>query len=426
MHVLVCAAKLPDHDQESGSQALQHLIEYLCTDHWQVTLLVHSGHDWSRYAFALQQLGVSIFVDGITPVGDAFLVNPKELLNLGGFDLALLWSWQIANQYMPLIRRYSPRTRIIVGSVDLHFLRESRARLKRNTTSSKEALLDMTYGRALIREMNTYAVADIVLTVSQKEADIINDFTGRTDLAYYVPDAEEMPASPLGFAQRKGLLFVGGFLFEPNVDAVRYLCSDILPLLSEKLDAHPLYIVGYALEQILSPTITTVSSTKLVGWVPSVVPYYHQARLSVLPLRFGAGTKRKLLQSLFSGTPSVTTSLGAEGLGLVHEKHVLIADTTESFAAAILRLLDEELLWKHLADSGQALAYATHGREVAQSYFRNAVASALQAPPLPLHLNQKSVFANLFERIQRLPATIATHGLRKTYLRGVKFLRNSI
>src|SRR4029453_5063755 len=101
------------------------------------------------------------------------------------------------------------------------------------------------------------------------------------------------------------------------------------------------------------PPSTGLPFVRMVGWVPSVVPYLEHARLTVLPLRYGAGTKRKLLQTLAISTPAVSTAIGAEGFDLIDQTHVLIADEPATFAASIARLVQDDRLWRRLARNGR-------------------------------------------------------------------------
>ena len=141
------------------------------------------------------------------PVFDGAATPLEEVLALGRFDLALLCSWTIGELYLPVIRRVSPETRVVVNSLDLHFLRESR----RIFEGTGAAMLDEDFASQLTGELNVYAAAEAALTVSQKEADLINDLVGALDLAHAVPDSEELSPSPLAYKDRKGMVFVGGY-----------------------------------------------------------------------------------------------------------------------------------------------------------------------------------------------------------------------
>ena len=110
------------------------------------------------------------------------------------------------------------------------------------------------------------------------------------------------------------MLFVGSFQHPPNADAVRYACQEILPLVPEALRReHPLYVVGDSLDETVRAYAAETDHVRLVGWVPALAPYYERVRVVLVPLRYGAGTKRKVIQALMANVPMVATSIGAEG-----------------------------------------------------------------------------------------------------------------
>jgi len=230
----------------------------------------------------------------------------------------------------------------------------------------------------MVREMNVYAAADTVLTVSQKEADLINDLVGDPTLAFSVPDREDTDVSTVPFSDRKGILFIGNMRHPPNVEALGHLCRDILPRLDSKVTAnHPIYIVGNALTKKMYAYGSGLPNVRMVGWVPSVLPYLQRTRISVIPLLHGAGTKRKLIQALMVGTPTVSTTVGTEGLGLRDGKHVLIADDPATFAGSIVRLLKDAKLWRRLARQGRDHIMPLHGSEAVQARFMQVISTVL-------------------------------------------------
>src|SRR6185436_3655362 len=136
--------------------------------------------------------------------------------------------------------------------------------------------------------------------------------------------------------------------------AVKYFCTEIVPLLdSDLLAEHPVAVVGNALDETVRGYARHLSGVRMVGWVPSVFPYLQRARVMAIPLLYGAGTKRKLIQSLMAGTPAVSTPVGVEGLPLDDGEHVLVARDPARFAEAIGRLLTDRELWQRLASQGQ-------------------------------------------------------------------------
>lgn len=363
---LVCAPVLPEHDRESGSRRIFHLIDMLLSDHWHVSFIAENPTGERRYVRQLQQRGVATYC-GFTRVA-------HDVIAAGAFDLTLFAFWHMADRYGPLVRRLCPGTRVVVDSIDLNWLRSARRLFRFGADGGGPRALTREYADEMIREMNAYAAADGVLTVSDKEADLINDITGNARLAHAVPDHEDQPLSNVPFGERRGIVFLGNFRHPPNVDAVEHLLQDILPLLpQEVLHDHPVRIVGNGIPTELMDRARDLDAVRIVGWVPSVDPYLQHARLSVLPLRYGAGTKRKLIQSLLIGTPTVSTSIGIEGLPVTTGEHVLVADEPAAFADAIVGLATDESLWSRLQQQARAQMVSAHGRVHARNCLRRAL-----------------------------------------------------
>jgi glycosyltransferase involved in cell wall biosynthesis len=256
-----------------------------------------------------------------------------------------------------------------VDTVDIEFLRQSRRVFLKDERNGHHAALDRAYGHQAVRELNVYGAADAVLTVSQKEAELVADFLGRS-AAFSIPLAEDSIVSPVSFADRKGMFFLGNFRHPPNVQAVEYLCDSILPRVASAVRSkHPVYVVGNEFNETVLSACRRSENVKLVGWVPSVLPYLQQARVSLVPLLYGAGTKTKLIHSLMVGTPTVSTIIGVEGLNLQNDVHVMVANDPKTFASSIERLVDDEALWHRLSEQGRQFISAVHGREAVFARF---------------------------------------------------------
>lgn len=383
---LIGSYLVPRDDRDGGSRRLLDLMLLLREAGYAIDFVAANGLGNRRSVRALQRLGVAVHDDSQRYTSSGAHVRStvfEDLARSANFELALLAFWPVASWYLPIVRRVSPGTYVIVDSVDLHFLRIGRQSLHNSIGRQRPALLDAEFGLHLTAELNTYLAADAVLTVSQKEADLLGDLSGGSLLAAPV-DAEDMPPSPLCFANRAGILLLGSFEHRPNVDALQYFCREILPRIEQSLLArHPVYVVGTGpTEQVRSIT-EGLDNVKLVGWVPSVAPYFHQTRISIVPLQYGAGTKRKMIQALMSETPTVSTSIGTEGLSLHDEEHVLIADDAERFARAIERLLQDENIWLRLATTGRSHILQTHGRTAMRDQLTRVLEAVSQRDPKP-------------------------------------------
>ena len=205
------------------------------------------------------------------------------------------------------------------------------------------------------------------------------DFLG--DRVFTLPLVEDVPRSPHPLDERRGMVFVGNFRHLPNREAVEYLCGDILPLLDPRLlDRHPLTVLGNWLDQVTLAIDPASPGVNLVGWVPSVQPYLDRARLAVVPLRYGAGVKGKVVQSMMGYTPVVTTPIGAEGLDLVQGEHALIGSDAADLAAGITRLLTDDDLWHRLARQGADHVDARLRPEVVGPQFHEIVERVMARP----------------------------------------------
>jgi glycosyltransferase involved in cell wall biosynthesis len=172
----------------------------------------------------------------------------------------------------------------------------------------------------------------------------------------------------------------------PNEDAVLYFAREILPLLVSSGKEIEFRVAGIKTPksiQILSgqPGIT------IVGTVKDVAPEYARARMMVVPLRAGSGTRIKILEAFAFGVPVVSTSVGAAGLYVEHGVHLLIADTAEEFATACLRLLEDDTLAETLARNGYARLRAYHSLDHARDILHSVFPSrgVLVAPTRRAH-----------------------------------------
>ncbi len=355
---------MPEFDREGGSRRIFHFLEFLREDGWHVSFAAENGTGGERYARVLQQMGIPTYsLCRPWKGGEDARVEFDRLAGTGDFDVVLFAFWTCAETYMAAARRLSPDSLVVIDSIDIHFLRQSRRVLRDAGAAGSPPALDGAYADEARRELNAYAAADAVITVSQKEADLVNDFVGRR-IAHAIPDTEDTDVPQVPLEDRRGMLFVGNFRHPPNVQAVEFLCRAIAPRIApDILEVHPIFVVGNDPDEAVVDCCAGLEGVRLVGWVPSLAPYLARVRLSLIPLLYGAGTKRKLMQSLMVGTPSVSTPVGCEGLNLQHDRHLLIAADAAAFAADIERLVHDDPLWRRLAAEGKDFVRSVHGRK---------------------------------------------------------------
>ncbi len=186
--------------------------------------------------------------------------------------------------------------------------------------------------------------------------------------ASVVPNAYLAPDTPAGRAvvgEEPTVLFAGFHLYAPNVDGAQWLVNEVLPHLCRVVPAVRLRLVGEsvpAVDRLHDPPTVTV-----VGRVPEIEPELRRADVVAVPIRFGSGTRIKILEAFAHRIPVVATTLGAEGLRAEHERHLLLADTPTDFAAACARLLRDQPLRARLVDEAERLFWAHHSWPRAQA-----------------------------------------------------------
>ncbi len=270
--------------------------------------------------------------------------------NAGVFPVVLLYRAPFAHVYIDLIRRYTPKTQIILNTVDLHFLREEReAALLGSTKSIKSARTTKRLELAAIRKV------DCTIVLSRAEHEILQDLVPEA-YKQFIPLTQPVPGREAPFESRENVVFVGGFAHKPNVDAVHYLVREIWPLVRRELPDVGLIVVGSSVPDEVLSLGDAAAGVEIRGFVPDLASLLRDCRLTVAPLRYGAGMKGKVVNSLAHGVPCVATTMAVEGTGLVDGRDILVADDPSSYARAIVSAYTEAELWVHLSDNGVAFA----------------------------------------------------------------------
>ena len=365
--ILVVDHMVPHYDQDSGSVRMLGLLRLLGELGHAVTFLPDNLTPTEPYTGTLQQAGVEV-IFGHLSVGDYIARHLSE------FDLVVLCRKTIAGKYLLDIAGTPGHPPIAFDTVDLHFLREQReAALLDDPARRREATLTKTAELALAR------ASDQVWVVSAYEAALLRAEDPALPIAV-VPNVHAIAAVPPPRDGRRDLLFIGGFRHPPNEDAVRYFVGEIFPRIRPRIPGVRFVVVG----PNAPPAVRALASADVViaGHVPDVEPLFDQARVFVAPLRYGAGMKGKIGQSLALGVPVVTTGIGAEGMELRDREHALIADAPEEFAARVVELYTDATQWTRLSEQGRRHVDALFGPAAVKAILAQAL-DALPAPRRP-------------------------------------------
>ncbi|MEP6897733.1 MAG: glycosyltransferase [Rhodanobacter sp.] len=360
-HVLVMDADYPHPDRDSGSLRMFNILMLLRELGCHVLFWADGMKDRDADARMLEQQGIEI-------VGPASREQALQWWHRRGDQIDIVWLSRlpVALKAIQFARRYATQARVIFDTVDLHFLRIARgAALHGNSGDAQWA------EQLRKQELGLMRKAEMTLVVSEFEKKLLGEMTPTADVRV-LSNIHPVYGRNSAFVETSGLLFLGNFEHAPNIDAARWLIEEVMPRLHEKLPHARLHVVGYAGEQALAGY---ASDEVLVhGHVADIEPILRSVRLALAPLRFGAGVKGKINMAMSYGVPVVTTSIGAEGMDLVHRRDVLIADDADAFAEAIRELHGDESLWSSLSEQGLAHVDRHFSVEVARSALRDILA----------------------------------------------------
>jgi O-antigen biosynthesis protein len=374
--VLVIDACTPTPDRDSGSLRMVNLMRLLLEEGYAVSFFADNhAHDGS-YTEALQQLGVQVW-------HQPWLGNvPRWFADHGErFDMVLVSRHYVATSYLPLIRQYAPRAHFIFDTVDLHYLREQReAELAGSAVMARNARTTRDKELRLIRE------ADLTLVVSQMESELLGVELPEARIEV-LSNVHDVAGCRRGYAERQDLVFVGGFRHPPNVDAVRWFLTDVLPRVREQLPDLCLHVIGSDAPEAIE-RLAELPGVIFHGYVADLDPYMDGCRIAIAPLRYGAGVKGKVNLSMAHGQPVVATACAVEGMHLTAGEDVLTAESAEAFAAAVVRLYGDRALWERLSANGLENVRRHFSFEAARSALRRVLEHLPPRRPSPSALAQ--------------------------------------
>ena len=352
-NILVIDHHVPMPDKDSGSLRMFQILKILRQLGHRITFVPDNLAYEPPYTCELQKRGIEVvYHPYVKKVRDYLLAHGP------GFDVVVLSRCDFARKHIADVRLHAPQSRIIFDTVDLHYVREdSEARLTRDPEMRRKAQEKQRLEHELIDQ------ADETWVVSPVEQQMLQEkWPGKS--IQLLSNIVDISASKTPFAIRRDFLFIGGFEHRPNIDAVLFFVQKIYPLVIEHLCEAKFYIIG----DKAPPEIVALATEKIVvaGLQTDVRPFFESIRLSVAPLRFGAGVKGKINQSMAFGVPVVATSLAVEGMGLADREDILVADEPKEFGRALIELYESEELWTRLSENGIRKTRALYSPDAAR------------------------------------------------------------
>lgn len=327
--ILIIDHYVPHFDKDAGSRSTFMYIKLMVEMGYRVIFLGANYFPHQPYTEVLQQLGVEVLI------GEHMARNQDRWLqaNAPYIDRIYLHRPHVAEQFLASLKKMTPTPPITFFGCDLHYLRISRER----DISGDEAL-ERSAEKWRQREFSVFDQVDEILYPSQVEVDEI--LASRPELnvsaiPLYMLDGDVL--EPYDHNASADILFVGGFSHPPNIDAICWFVDEVLPIITAQRPGVRLHVVGSNPTEVVQSL--QCEQVLVYGYLSDedLADLYRTVRLSVVPLRYGAGVKGKVLEAVQKNIPLVTTSVGAEGIPDA-ESVMTIAETAEDFAQRVIEL----------------------------------------------------------------------------------------
>lgn len=352
--ILVIDHYVPTYDKDAGSFFMYSLLRALTELGYRVVFWPDDLYRKEPYTSKLQQIGIEVIYGK-----NKFTDYMEKYSNF--FDAAILTRNHIAIHYIDTVRKHIPK--VIYHDPDIEFVREKR---RIEIEGGAQADLNMIKER----ELYLFKNCDVIGIHSPIERDIILSEIPTAKIEVIPLPINEVVKCKTSFETKKGLLFVGSS-HSPNVDAILYFVNNILQVVSAQLPDITLYVVGEVRNQKLKNL--KVENVVFTGFAEDLLPYFEKTRVYIAPLRYGAGIKGKIIEAMSYGVPVVTTSIGAEGIGLSDGENVFIADSKADFAQAIIRLYNDANLWEMFSRNAQVFVEKNLSQEIFKDRVKNVM-----------------------------------------------------
>src|SRR5690554_3942407 len=318
-NVLVIDACMITPDQDSGSIRMLNLLKLIKAEGYHVTFVADNLEYRKKPVDELQAAGVEV-------LHNQWAGSVGRVLRKRGASLQsiLVSRHYIASVHIKDARNYAPKARFIFDTVDLHFVRE-----QREFEVSGEPALKAQAAITKRKELGLINDSDMTLVVSEFEKSLLAKLVPEATVEIVSNIHSHSPERP-GYEQREGILFVGGFRHPPNIDAIEWYAKEVMPHLEALLPDVKTSVIG----SHMPDTIKALGSDNLImhGFVEELEPHLQSARVSIAPLRYGAGVKGKVNEAMNYGIPVVATACAVEGMHAVPGKDVLLAEDPREFA----------------------------------------------------------------------------------------------
>ncbi|WP_312921359.1 glycosyltransferase [Empedobacter brevis] len=345
--LLIIGQVWPEPTSSAAGTRMIQLIDCFRRAEFEITFACAASK--SDFSFELTSKGVNevgIQLNDESFNGFVRELNPKVVV----FD-----RFMIEEQYGWRVSKECPDALKILDTEDLHFLRNARQEATKKGIDFSDKLLFSDLAK---REIASILRCDLSLIISKKEIEILqNQFKIDEKIVYYLPFledeiTEEKMNSWKKIDEREHFMFIGNFIHEPNFNCVQILKKDIWPVLRKKLPKSELHIYGaYPTQKVLQLNNAT-ERFFVKGRAENAQETMSNYKLLLAPIKFGAGVKGKFVDAMQTGTPSITTSVGAEAMKDNFDWNGFVEDDFEAFVEKAVLLYNNEKEWQIAQKNG--------------------------------------------------------------------------
>jgi len=346
-HVLLIGLVWPEPNSSAAGVRMLQLINSFLEKEYIVSFACAAAR--SAYSFPLEEIGVACYSIQLNdPSFDVFI---KELAP----TMVVFDRYIIEEQFGWRVSENCPNALRILDTEDLHCLRKARQKaVKENRDFSLEELLDEETAK---REIASILRCDLTWIISSFEMQLLkNIFKIDERIVQYLPMwVDSKVNTPRSFHEKLHFAFIGNFLHDPNWDAVLYLKKTIWPPIRKQIPQAQLHIFGAYPSQKVWDLQNEKEGFIVKGRADSIASVFDTTRVFLAPLRFGAGVKGKLIESMVHGVPNVTTPIGAESMYETYAWNGFIEEHPDTFAARAVTLYTNQKEWELSVENGDKI-----------------------------------------------------------------------
>ncbi len=359
--VLVIDYEIPRPNMEAGGYATFQEIRLFQALGYKVTFAPQNMAYLYGYVEDLQRIGVEVLYA-------PFYLSVRDIIEKRGkeFDIFYIVRWNVAKDYIDIIKSVNPDAKIILCLADLYFLREIREAI---ATQNKDFLVKAIHTRE--QELEVLRKVDLAVSYSNvEEAIILSHNLDSTKVAKW-PWVVKPKEVVIPFEKRKDIAFLGNYRHFPNVTAVKFFVNEVMPKLKKVLPDVRFLVYGSNMPDEFKDFEN--ENVVLKGYAKNLEDVFNNCRVFVAPLLSGAGIKGKVIEALSYGVPSVLSPIAVEGTGIRDGKEALIAEKPEEWVEAISKLYKDKDLWYNISQNAIDLVKTEYSFERGVKLVRKAL-----------------------------------------------------